>query len=100
MSIAIYYLNLLPEIRKIAEAHGYAIGLHGSMMRDFDLIAAPWIEDASPAEVLVEKIRAAVNGHIIPSGTPGSRWDKEAGKFVEATIENPKAKPLASQSRH
>jgi len=93
MSIAIYYLKLLPQIRDAAYACGYAIGIHGSMTRDFDLIAAPWTETAKPAEDLVEAVRAAVGGHIIPNGTPGGRWDRTAEKFVPAVVENPQAKP-------
>lgn len=58
------YQKLLPIIRVIAKEHGYAIGLHGSTERDLDLIAAPWIANASTAETLAEAVRAAVNGHI------------------------------------
>jgi hypothetical protein len=39
----------IPDIRAIWEAArevGYAVGVHGSLKRDFDLIAAPWTESA------------------------------------------------------
>lgn len=39
--------RLLPQIRKAAKAMGYAIGLHGSVSRDIDLIAVPWSETAN-----------------------------------------------------
>ena len=93
MSVALYYLQLLPDIRDAAKRHGYAVGVHGSMTRDFDLIAAPWVENPSPPDVLVEAIRAAVHGTITPDGTKGGRWCKEAGKFVEAIIRQPEPKP-------
>jgi hypothetical protein len=38
-----YYTSLLPELRRVAREYGYELGLHGSMTRDLDLIAAPWI---------------------------------------------------------
>jgi hypothetical protein len=91
--IAIYYLSLLDDIRKAARELGYAIAIHGSLSRDFDLIAAPWTFQARPALELVEAVRAAVNGHILPDGTPGGRWDAQQGKYVSATVKNPEHKP-------
>lgn len=49
----------LPDFRKIwaiGRGCGYAIGLHGSMKRDVDLIAAPWTDDAMPAHALVSEL--------------------------------------------
>lgn len=92
-SIAIFYLSLLSDVREAAKRHGYAIGIHGSMSRDFDLIAAPWVDHPSPPDVLIEAIRNTVNGTITPTGTVGARWDAEKNHFVDAIIENPKPKP-------
>lgn len=39
----------LPDFRliwEVARGCGYAIGLHGSMKRDVDLIAVPWTDEA------------------------------------------------------
>ena len=58
------YAAILPELRTVARAHGYALALHGSGMRDLDLIAVPWIEDAAADTVLVEALRACVGGFI------------------------------------
>lgn len=50
-----------------ARSVGYACAFHGSLLRDIDVIAAPWTDDAvSPAE-LVEVIAAAVDGFTKPS---------------------------------
>ena len=43
------YVEYLPEIRKRAKELGWVIGVHGSLVRDFDLIAVKWVEDACPA---------------------------------------------------
>lgn len=77
---------MVPHIATIARQHGYAIGLHGSMARDLDLIAVPWTEAAAPAEVLVEAIRDCVDGSI-RNDPPieGNRYDQ--------TTENPGDKP-------
>ena len=58
------YAAILPNLRAVARAHGYALALHGSAVRDLDLIAVPWTEPAADADVLVEALRAAVNGVI------------------------------------
>ncbi len=39
----------VPDLRliwKLAREVGYAVGVHGSLKRDFDLIAAPWTDQA------------------------------------------------------
>lgn len=56
------YWRALPEIRRAAKEHGYAIGLHGSMRRDLDLIAVPWVEKYSTRDVLAEDIQMAACG--------------------------------------
>lgn len=82
---------MIPHLTEVARANGYALGLHGSMNRDLDLIAVPWTEDAKSAEELVEEMRKAVDGWLIKDGTKGGRWDGE--KFVDATVKNPETKP-------
>lgn len=59
------YQTLLPKIREVARAAGYAIGVHGSMVRDFDLIAVPWSDSAVSGEELAYQI-AVVSGGVIP----------------------------------
>jgi hypothetical protein len=55
------YLSLLPAIRKIARKSGYAIGVHGSMTRDLDVIAVPWRSGAVTAETLAYRIHQATS---------------------------------------
>ncbi len=63
------YASMLPAIRMAARAVGYAILIHGSMVRDFDLLAFPWVEEAVSAEVLVKTI-AAATGTMLVSNDP------------------------------
>jgi hypothetical protein len=51
------YALLLPELRDIARQHGYALALHGSLLRDLDLVAIPWVAEPSAPEVLVQAVR-------------------------------------------
>ena len=57
-----FFESRLPAIREAARAHGYAIGVHGSMRRDLDLIAAPWRDGAADAETLAHAVAKAACG--------------------------------------
>lgn len=50
------YAAIYPELAKLCRMHGYALAVHGSMARDFDLIAIPWIDEASDPETVVKAI--------------------------------------------
>jgi len=63
------YPAIVDKIREIARQHGYAIGVHGSMARDLDLIACPWVDSASAKELLVNAITTALDGHVTDSAT-------------------------------
>jgi hypothetical protein len=87
------YVWLIPSLGAIARDHGYALTLHGSLNRDMDLVAVPWIETAADPDVLVEAIRAELTGYIVPDGTKGGRFDATTGAAVEAIVRNPDRKP-------
>lgn len=52
----------LPRLREAARFKGYAVAVHGSLMRDIDLIAVPWTDQAKPVSELVTAICGAVGG--------------------------------------
>lgn len=54
------YVGLYPILSEVANSHGYALAVHGSCVRDFDLIAIPWIQDASLPNVLAAAIVARI----------------------------------------
>lgn len=73
------YCALYPQLAEIARSHGYALAVHGSMARDFDLICIPWVDSESeqptePDEV-VESItnKFAVQRAGNPSTKPHGR---------------------------
>lgn len=39
--------TLLHKMRKLARNHGWTVAIHGSLRRDIDLIAVPWVDEAS-----------------------------------------------------
>jgi hypothetical protein len=58
----------LPDMRliwKLAREVGYAVGVHGSLKRDFDLIAAPWVDEAVSGEALVEHLCKGLKATIV-----------------------------------
>lgn len=83
------YAELLPIIRSVARAFGYAIGVHGSGARDLDLIAVPWVNDAVAPEEFVEALRLAVDGHV--GQEPVVRPHGRRGWIIRLLTNNPDA---------
>ena len=48
-------------IWRLAREVGYAVGVHGSLKRDFDLIAAPWTDDAVGPATLIDHLCEGLN---------------------------------------
>lgn len=57
---AVYAAALYPDLAMIAREHGYALAVHGSLARDFDLIAVPWREKdkVSEPKVVVKAMKS------------------------------------------
>jgi hypothetical protein len=53
---------LYDHLVAVARDKGYALALHGSMVRDLDLIACPWTEEAVSAEELIAALTEAAGG--------------------------------------
>lgn len=52
----VYAAALYPKLARICIDHGYALAVHGSLARDFDVIAIPWVETPSAPETVVKAI--------------------------------------------
>lgn len=63
------YTAALPKLRATARAAGYALAVHGSMRRDLDLIAIPWVTSYVPARDLAQRLAHTIGGSI--------NWDGE-----------------------
>ena len=50
------YCAMYPDLAELARGCGYALAVHGSIARDFDLIAVPWAEKPAPSYILIAKI--------------------------------------------
>lgn len=89
VSPAATYAALLPDLTAAAREVGYALAPHGSLARDFDLIAVPWTEEAGSAEQLVMRLMS-VSGAVLRDGghksDDGTAWVTDPG-------DAPKRKP-------
>ena len=65
-----FYASILPHLKKVARDHGYALALHGSLQRDMDVIAVPWIARCSDPEKLVDAIQSASNTFQVKDNGP------------------------------
>lgn len=52
------YMCLYPGLAAIARENGYALAVHGSLARDMDLIAVPWIDSPSSPEIVISAIES------------------------------------------
>lgn len=62
-----YYDKLIEPLREEARRLGYAIGVHGTLKRDIDLIAVPWTAEAVDAKTLADALCVKigeVNGFV------------------------------------
>lgn len=72
------YVAIYPTLCQISKDHGYALCIHGSVHRDFDLVAVPWVEEASEPLELIKAIKEATGAitqsiatdHLIPECGP------------------------------
>lgn len=52
------YCGLYPELASLVREHGYALAVHGSLARDFDLVCIPWVDEPSNHAAVVDAIVA------------------------------------------
>jgi len=83
------YEVLIGPLREKARELGYAIGVHGTLKRDIDLIACPWTAEAVDARTLAEALFKVVER------THGvAHWSWHPGRGQEFTLDGaPGVKP-------
>ena len=55
-SYAPIYCSLYPDLAQVVRTKGYALCVHGSMQRDFDLVCIPWVKNPAQPEEVVETL--------------------------------------------
>lgn len=69
------YEKLIEPLRARARELGYALGVHGTLKRDIDIIACPWTSEAVEANELAEQLRLValkVHGAAYMTGREGN----------------------------
>ncbi len=57
---AAFYACLWNDFRQAALNCGWALGLHGSLNSDMDIMAMPWVEDCSPVQEMIKAIEGCL----------------------------------------
>jgi len=65
-----FYATVWPLLQREARKCGYCLALHGSLVRDMDVIAVPWVEGALSAEELVAALCEATGGQLLDHRCP------------------------------
>lgn len=87
----VYAAAMYPELAEIARKLGYAMAVHGSLARDFDLICIPWTDQAAHPQAVVDAIMAKFVVKVVggpPTQKPHGRqaWSLSIG-FGECAID-------------
>jgi hypothetical protein len=64
-------VHVVDQVRAIAKELGWGVGTHGSMVRDIDLIAVPWTNEACSTDALVQTLMERLGM---------TRWGTNQGK--------------------
>jgi hypothetical protein len=76
-SYAPVYCALYPELAELTRRFGYALAIHGSMAKDFDIVAIPWTPNAAdPNDV----VAAICTEFAFINGRPDSPVTTEHGR--------------------
>ena len=86
---------LYPDLKRVANDHGYCLSLHGSMVTDFDLVLTAWCEDAKPTIDVLNAIKEVIHyqaglgmGEIKPHGRIA--WVVPfASSWLDISVPNP-----------
>lgn len=78
---AAFYACCLQDIKQSAANCGWAIGVHGTLAHDMDLMAMPWTEWATSADEMIKNIEALFEySEVIP--TQKDTTSKPNGRVV------------------
>ena len=77
---AAFYACVWTDLMNAAMNCGWALGLHGSLSSDMDIMAMPWTEEATTVEDMIKALSNCFTdspfseSHLIPSyGKPNNR---------------------------
>lgn len=66
----VYAAALYPDLCPIFHRHGYALAVHGSLARDFDLVAVPWADTVSEPSAVLKDVTTEIAIETLGELTP------------------------------
>jgi hypothetical protein len=69
-SLYAYYFLIMKEV---AKEYGYNLLVHGSLNRDLDLVAVPWVDDPKPELEMINALSACIGGKLLYKGIVGAK---------------------------
>ncbi len=73
--IEVFLEESLPALRLAARGCGYTLTIHGSLSRDIDMVAIPWVNGVSEG-ILLDRllgVLAGICGRAVKSGDPSNK---------------------------
>jgi hypothetical protein len=79
---AAFYACIWDDLRQAALNCGWALGLHGSLNNDMDIMAMPWIEDAKPIEEMIQALSDCFTENPFKNKHTKPNYDKPNNRVV------------------
>lgn len=76
---AVFYAEVYPRLKAVAQRHGWALALHGSMNHDLDLMAMPWEDAPSRPADFIDAMRRCLD---LPEDAVRINFSKPNGRIV------------------
>jgi hypothetical protein len=86
--------TIYPSLVEVARRHGYALAVHGSLERDIDLVAVPWVPQPRQPQELAEAIYRACEAVFGWVSGPSGWTERENFSAPPGALPNPAKKPL------
>ena len=79
---AAFYACIWDDLRQAAMNCGWALGLHGSLSSDMDIMAMPWTDDAKPVDEMIKALSDCFTENPFKDKHTIPYYDKPNGRVV------------------
>lgn len=79
---AAFYACMWDDLRNAAMDCGWALGLHGSLAKDMDIMAMPWTDNAKPVEEMILALSDCFTGNPFKELHTVPHYNKPHGRIV------------------
>ncbi len=79
---AAFYASIWPDLKDAALDVGWALGLHGSLNTDMDIMAMPWTEKAVPVGQMIDALKSCFSENKFMDREIEPYFNKPNGRVV------------------